>query len=314
MVIDNCFAVIIPVYNAGSFLSDCLDSLFSQKYKNWNAYCVDDGSSDSSGEILDDYAKKDSRIKVFHKENCGVSSARNYALDRIGDEQWVAFLDADDYLSPYFFTDIQDAIHNIHNHDKIDYIRLFPQRTNKRYLKMGEGNSKPDAKRSYYAVSNLDYFKKENVGGFVASMVVKAEIIKNQNIRFVETMKILEDQVFSIECATFANIILMYPGNYYFYYSNNNSATRTTIDRSNDIIQCINNVNRICYNTNNSVLQDYYLERFIKTKIHFLLNERFKYILTKPSHKLYDTFKVTDFNLSIIDYIKYYLLKALYRI
>lgn len=314
MVIDNSFAVIIPVYNAGCFLSDCLDSLFSQKYENWNAYCVDDGSSDSSGEILDDYAKKDPRIKVFHKENRGVSSARNYALDRIGDEQWVAFLDADDYFSPNFFSDIINAINNTHNHDKIDYIRLYPQRTNNRYSKMGEWNSKPDAKQLYYAVSNTDYFKKENVGGFVASMLVKAEIIKNQNIRFVETMKILEDQVFSIECATFANMILMYPGDYYFYYSNNNSATKMSIDRSNDIIQCINNVNHIFLNNNNPVFYEYYSERFLPPKIHSLLNERFKYILSKPSYKLYGSFKVFDIELSVIDIIKYYVLRVLDKI
>ena len=72
-------SVIIPVYNCGQFLRRCLDSLVNQSFKDWEAICINDGSKDNSGEILDEYAAKDNRFKVVHKVNEGVSEARNTA-------------------------------------------------------------------------------------------------------------------------------------------------------------------------------------------------------------------------------------------
>lgn len=100
-------AVIVPVYKVEKYLPKCLDSIINQTYKNLQIICVDDGSPDNCGTILDDYAKKDSRIIVIHKENGGVSSARNAALDFIH-ESWkleplsfskfITFVDPDDYI------------------------------------------------------------------------------------------------------------------------------------------------------------------------------------------------------------------------
>lgn len=74
-------AVIVPVYKVEKYLPKCLDSIINQTYRNLQIICVDDGSPDKCGAILDDYAKKDSRITVIHKENGVVSSARNTVLD-----------------------------------------------------------------------------------------------------------------------------------------------------------------------------------------------------------------------------------------
>ena len=73
-------SVIIPVYNAEQYLRKCLDSVLAQTYQNFEIICIDDGSTDNSGAICDEYAKKDSRVRVLHKENGGVSSARNAGL------------------------------------------------------------------------------------------------------------------------------------------------------------------------------------------------------------------------------------------
>ncbi len=95
------FAIVLPVYNTEKYLRETIDSLLKQTYKNFNIFAVDDGSIDASGKILDDYGKKDSRIIVLHKDNGGVSSARNLALDLIearGDFDIIFFMDSDDLL------------------------------------------------------------------------------------------------------------------------------------------------------------------------------------------------------------------------
>lgn len=91
------FSIIIPVYNVAPYLRECLDSVLVQTYTSWEAICVDDGSTDGSGAILDEYAAKDPRFRVIHQVNAGVSEARNVALDSVHGE-WILFVDADDWL------------------------------------------------------------------------------------------------------------------------------------------------------------------------------------------------------------------------
>ena len=90
-------SVIIPVYNAESTLRRCVDSVLAQTFTDFECLLINDGSKDKSGEICDEYAIRDSRIKVFHKENGGVSSARNVGLDNATGE-WIAFVDSDDWV------------------------------------------------------------------------------------------------------------------------------------------------------------------------------------------------------------------------
>ena len=91
------FSIIIPVYNVAPYLRECLDSVLAQTFGDWEAICVDDGSTDGSGAILDEYAAKDSRFKVIHQTNAGVSAARNAALELMRGE-YFTFLDGDDSL------------------------------------------------------------------------------------------------------------------------------------------------------------------------------------------------------------------------
>lgn len=94
-------SVIIPVYNVQTYLERCINSVLTQTYKNIQIILIDDGSTDSSGEICDVYANKYPQIEVIHQVNGGISSARNIGLTSIKG-QWVSFLDADDYLSKSF--------------------------------------------------------------------------------------------------------------------------------------------------------------------------------------------------------------------
>lgn len=92
-------SIVIPIYNAARFLPRCLESLIGQTYTNLEIICVDDGSTDDSGRILDEYAARDARLKVLHRENAGVSAARNRGM-ALATGELITFVDADDWLEP----------------------------------------------------------------------------------------------------------------------------------------------------------------------------------------------------------------------
>lgn len=104
--------VVVPVYNVAGYLKAAMDSLLAQDVRDWTAVCVDDGSTDGSGAILDDYAVRDSRITVVHQPNGGVSAARNAGLDRATGEV-VAFLDPDDVVAPDWLSKLQEGIRDV---------------------------------------------------------------------------------------------------------------------------------------------------------------------------------------------------------
>lgn len=98
---DISISIIVPVYNVEKYLRECLDSISQLKAFSWEAILVDDGSTDSSGAICDEYAKQDSRFRVIHQKNAGVSAARNAGLDAVKGE-WIWFVDSDDSINPDF--------------------------------------------------------------------------------------------------------------------------------------------------------------------------------------------------------------------
>lgn len=98
-------SIIVPVYNAEKTLRQCVESILNQEFKNFELLLIDDGSKDNSPAICDYYSEKDERVKVFHKPNGGVSSARNLGLDNARGE-WIAFVDSDDHISEGYFEDI----------------------------------------------------------------------------------------------------------------------------------------------------------------------------------------------------------------
>ena len=94
---DYLISIIIPVYNVEKYLRKCLDSIINQTYKKLEIILIDDGSTDNSGKICEEYAKKDDRIIVIHKENAGVSSARNRGIE-LANGKYIGFIDSDDWI------------------------------------------------------------------------------------------------------------------------------------------------------------------------------------------------------------------------
>ena len=113
-------SIIVPVYNIRDYLSKCVGSLFSQKYGDIEIILVDDGSTDNSGELCDQYAVQDDRIRVIHKQNGGLSSARNAGLD-VASGQYIMFLDGDDYLAPDAVQHLSELATNAGSFDFIQF-------------------------------------------------------------------------------------------------------------------------------------------------------------------------------------------------
>ena len=126
---SKLISVIVPVYQTEKYLPRAIDSVLAQTVQNWELLMIDDGSQDSSGFICDEYARNDLRIKVIHKTNGGVSSARNAAL-AVAQGEYVIFLDSDDCLSPFMLEYLLDAIQkndcDIAQCNYLDFSGSFP--------------------------------------------------------------------------------------------------------------------------------------------------------------------------------------------
>lgn len=103
------FSIIVPVYNVEPYLRECLDSVLAQTFTDWEAICVDDGSTDGSGAILDEYAAKDKRFRVFHKKNAGAAHTRQFAID-LSKGKYVTFVDSDDWVESIYLMNLYNAL------------------------------------------------------------------------------------------------------------------------------------------------------------------------------------------------------------
>ena len=108
---NELISIIVPVYNVKDYLTRCISSLLQQTYSKLEIILVDDGSTDDSGKICDQYAFVDKRIKVFHKENGGLSDARNYGINK-SSGKYLSFIDSDDYVAPNYIEILYELIKN----------------------------------------------------------------------------------------------------------------------------------------------------------------------------------------------------------
>ena len=105
-------SIIVPVYNTKDYLHRCVDSILAQTFTDFELLLIDDGSTDSSGIICDNYSQIDSRVRVFHKKNGGVSSARNIGLDNANGE-WITFVDSDDWVAAAYIEKLYEKTDHV---------------------------------------------------------------------------------------------------------------------------------------------------------------------------------------------------------
>lgn len=221
-------SIIIPVYKAEKCLERCIDSVLNQTYKDWELLLIDDGSPDRSGDICDEYAKRDNRIRVFHKNNGGVSAARNLGLDNVNGE-YVTFVDSDDLID---LNTLKVCISQVELFD-LDLLQFSYTRDEKQLGTVE--NFEPKV----YAINA--YINEKNVLRCVWGTMFHSDIIKQNHIRFNEKMKLAEDQLFVFSCMEQSKKIMRIPNVLYYYYDNPCSATNN--ERCDDMIysscQCI---------------------------------------------------------------------------
>lgn len=187
-------SVIIPVYNVEKYILDCLKSISSQTFKDFEVIIVDDGSTDKSGDICDEYIKEDLRFKVFHKQNGGVSSARNFGLEKIQGD-WVYFCDSDDIL---FDNALETLVQNID--ENVDSTMGGYIRVNEQEEILGENKIYKTFNMSIEETLVDFYHPKFNMfNGFIWNRLFKRSIIQQYNLRFREDIYIKEDGLFLVQ-------------------------------------------------------------------------------------------------------------------
>lgn len=219
------FTIIIPAYNAEKYIQACLDSLIDQDIENYEIIVVNDGSTDSTGKILDDYEKKHNFIKIIHKENSGVSDARNAALDKAQGE-YILFADADDTVNKVF-KDLGDIIKT----KASDIYTLKARLITRRKEIVLENYLEPD---TYYDSKDLliQFIKNKVVFDVVWLYCFKRSLLEKHNFRFISG-RLHEDSEFIPKVLLGGDKIYSTDIVYYNYYIRTGSITQKKDQRRN---------------------------------------------------------------------------------
>lgn len=218
---QSLFSVIIPVYNVERYLRKCLDSILIQSFKDYEVILVDDGSKDNSGNICVEYALKDKRISIFHKENGGVSSARNAGIDKASGE-WILFVDADDVVPQDTFlyyanliasNDIEMILGSYVECDENGKITYSDSSIFEKKISMLE------SLKLFYDPDTLLF------QGYIWNRPMKLSIIQDNNLKFNESIFFKEDGLFAVQYMLCCSKNCFYSSHIvYYYYQHKNSS------------------------------------------------------------------------------------------
>lgn len=186
-------SVIVPVYNVEQYLPRCIDSILDQTFTDFEVLLIDDGSTDNSGKICDEYAQKDNRIRVFHKKNGGVSSARNLGIDESKGEL-ITFIDSDDWLKQNC---LQKIITNIEDVDLLvfSYTWVFYDGST-RTVTPKEMKAEGTNEIENFILHLRHNSAKANMFGYPWNKVFRKNIVKQNNIKFEKDLHYCEDEIF----------------------------------------------------------------------------------------------------------------------
>ena len=206
--------IIVPVYNTALFLDKCIKSVLSQSFKDFELFLINDGSTDNSGEICDHYAQKDLRVKVIHKDNEGVSSARNIGLDQAKGE-WITFVDSDDWVHEDFL--------------KKRYELAVAEDADVAYCDVELVYSNHN---EYCRTAEIDPKEKTQVNSWIRSksnyspiLLIKKELLDYHNLRFMPEVRLCEDLNLILKVILYAKKTVHVKEALYFYNKQNTAST-----------------------------------------------------------------------------------------
>lgn len=262
-------SIIVPIYNAENFISRCFESLLGQTITDIEIIAVNDGSTDTSGKILSNYAAKDPRIKVINKKNGGVSSARNSGL-KIVKGEYIGFVDPDDWIDPNMYENMYLTAIN----DKADivmctYLREFGSHSKVKNFNLPDkivyDNIELRSKvvRRLVGPINDELANPEmlDAWGTVWSKLYRSEIILENNLSFIDLSVIgtNEDSLFNMDAFIYANSFVFINKPFYHYWRVNNLSV-TTGYKPNLINQFINQYKKIeSFINKNQLGQSYFI-------------------------------------------------------
>lgn len=228
------------MYNTSKYLRKTLDSVLQQTFTAWELIVVDDGSTDDSGLICDEFAKKDIRVRVIHKQNGGVSSARNAGI-KMAAAQYLSFIDGDDYVERDFLEKMHDCI--VRNQADLVCCRLAFD------TKQGISCQKAYAPSIYNRKDAIiQMLLPTSFHGWPFNKLYRKDVIDNKRLLFDESLKYCEDEVFVLQYLLGINKCVYLPDVLYHYVQNETSA--------NNNIYTQKKFNRSCLDRHKADLQN----------------------------------------------------------
>ena len=215
---NSLISIIMPAYNAEKYIARAIDSVINQSYGNWELIIVDDGSTDATPGIADDYATRDERINAIHQANYGVSVARNAGLN-IAHGEFIAFLDADDVLTP---DSLKIRINLIADSDMALAGYVIENESGEEISKMPE--CKSDSWNQYEAIKNTVVDGKLGYQGYPWNKLYKKSLIEEHSIRFEPEIAFNEDRLFAVSYLMHCNKVNLCSDSVYCYILNGNGA------------------------------------------------------------------------------------------
>lgn len=204
-------SIIIPVYNVEKFLPQCLESILSQTYQDFEVILIDDGSPDNSGAICDEYAKKDSRFIVVHQQNAGVSIARNKGID-IAKGEWITFIDSDDWIEPSYLANFK--LEESSNIDLIIQGLEYYNNRNGHFFNFWSFNECIIKKENFQKVFTENRLLEL---GFPIGKAYKKILLTINNLRFDIRISFHEDHIFVLDYYKLCNTIRLIDAKDYKY-------------------------------------------------------------------------------------------------
>ena len=213
---NNLCSIIVPIYNVEPFISKCIKSILNQDYKELEIILVDDGSTDGSSKVVDEYALLDSRIISVHKENEGVSEARNTGV-RMAKGEYIMFVDGDDYVEPNYVSSFVYLMEKTQADMGVSYSRLVDDEKKKNLELTFEIKN---------GISVLDEMYLEKIDVAVWNKIYRKSLLDQYNIRFNTLFWFAEGMTFNVECYLHFNKIATTNFEVYHQVTNANSAVR----------------------------------------------------------------------------------------